>query len=78
MTDGDTLTPLVDREGVKVRLEGIDAPESTQAFGNKAKKHLKSLVISKDAKLNRTGKEKYGRMFVYLYVGGKEVKPANG
>lgn len=73
VTDGDTLTLLVDSEEVKVRLEGIDAPESTQAFGNKAKEHLKSLVISKDAKLKRTGKDKYGRMLGYLYIGGKEI-----
>jgi micrococcal nuclease len=35
IANDDTLTLLVDREQVKVRLEGIDAPEKAQPFGTK-------------------------------------------
>ena len=36
--DGDTITLLTaEKEQVKVRLEGIDAPELKQAFGNASK-----------------------------------------
>ena len=37
LADGDTITVLRDGTQVKIRLEGIDAPEKNQAFGNKAK-----------------------------------------
>ena len=33
ITDGDTIKVLINKETVKVRLEGIDAPESRQSFG---------------------------------------------
>jgi endonuclease YncB( thermonuclease family) len=33
ISDGDTLTVLHDRTPVKIRLDGIDAPEAGQAFG---------------------------------------------
>jgi micrococcal nuclease len=36
VADGDTLTLLVGKTQVKVRLEGIDAPERSQSFGTKA------------------------------------------
>ena len=36
--DGDTLTLLTpEKKQIKIRLEGIDAPELKQAFGTKAK-----------------------------------------
>lgn len=36
IADGDTLTVLVERQQVKIRLVEIDAPEKAQAFGNRA------------------------------------------
>ncbi len=37
VTDADTLTVLEDRTQAKIRLHGIDAPESGRDFGSKAK-----------------------------------------
>ena len=34
LADGDTITVLRDKSQVKIRLEGIDAPEKNQAFGS--------------------------------------------
>ncbi len=45
LADGDTITVLRDRTQVKIRLEGIDAPEKNQAFGNKAKVTLSDYVF---------------------------------
>jgi endonuclease YncB( thermonuclease family) len=41
VSDGDTITVLDDQKRqYKIRLEGIDAPESNQDFGSKAKQSL--------------------------------------
>lgn len=49
--DGDTIVILVDGREVVVRLEGIDCPEKTQAFGSKAKAFTSSLVYGQNARL---------------------------
>jgi endonuclease YncB( thermonuclease family) len=41
MSDGDTITVLDgSKQQHKMRLEGIDEPESAQAFGQKSKQSL--------------------------------------
>jgi endonuclease YncB( thermonuclease family) len=35
----------------KIRLEGLDAPESGQAFGSRAKELLSEKVFGKDVKI---------------------------
>lgn len=43
VSDGDTITLLDDRNNQhKIRLNGIDAPEKSQAFGQKSRAHLSS------------------------------------
>lgn len=37
VSDGDTITILVDKEQYKIRLHGVDCPEKRQAYGTKAK-----------------------------------------
>ena len=42
VTDGDTIVVInEDREQVRIRLYGIDAPESDQAFGDEATEFVK-------------------------------------
>jgi endonuclease YncB( thermonuclease family) len=46
----------------KIRLYGIDAPESHQAFGQKSKQHLSSLVFGEDVRdLEANRKQKKGK-----------------
>jgi len=50
VSDGDTVTVLDSTKTQhKIRLAGIDAPESKQAFGQASKKHLSDLVFGRDA-----------------------------
>lgn len=73
ISDGDTLTVLKDRAQIKVRLEGIDAPEKGQAFGAKAKTALSDLVASKIVSVHETGTDKYGRTLARVIVDGEDV-----
>lgn len=58
--DGDTLT-LVDRgRNVRVRLDGIDAPELSQRFGWAALRSLASICRGKDATVSERGKDEEG------------------
>ncbi|WP_063767886.1 thermonuclease family protein [Verrucomicrobium sp. BvORR106] len=68
--DGDTMTILTpDKTEVKIRLLGIDAPETGQPYGSAAKKSLSSLVFGREAHLHATGIDKYGRTLGQLHVG---------
>ena len=40
VADGETVTVFVNREQVKVKLDGIDSPESKQSFGTRSKQAL--------------------------------------
>lgn len=69
ITDGDTIKVLVNKESVTVRLEGIDAPESGQSFGKKAKEALAEMVASKTVTVKKTGTDRYGRTLGFVIVG---------
>ena len=54
VTDGDTITVLVDNTQLKIRLTGIDAPEQGQPYGNAAKERLSDLVFGKEGYVQTT------------------------
>jgi micrococcal nuclease len=61
IADGDTIEVLRDRQPVKVRLNGIDAPEKDQAFGTKARQFVSSLAFSQVVTVVELGKVRYDR-----------------
>lgn len=73
VTDGDTVRVLRGTETIKVRLEGIDAPEAKQAFGNRSKQYLSDQVFGKEARLDTTGQDRYGRTLGKLYLGETDI-----
>jgi micrococcal nuclease len=71
ITDGDTLTVLdTDEKQHKVRLEGIDAPESHQAYGTLARKALSAKTFQKDVVVETHGQDKYGRTLGHIFADG--------
>jgi micrococcal nuclease len=60
--DGDSINVTND-DGVvvNIRLYGIDAPESKQAFGYQAKKRLTQLVSRKTIRIENMDTDRYGR-----------------
>lgn len=73
VTDGDTLTLLVDGQPRKVRLAQIDAPESGQPWGGKAKTALSELAFGRDARVEVVDVDRYGRLVGEVYVGDVHV-----
>lgn len=62
VADGDTCT-LLDSSNTqhKIRLEGVDAPEKKQPFGQDAKAALSKMVFGKDVSVRVSKREKWGR-----------------
>lgn len=77
VSDGDTITVLTaTKDQVKVRLHGIDAPESKQPFGEKSRLALAELVAGKDATVTVETKDKYGRVVGRVIVGKTDANLA--
>lgn len=67
--DGDTYEILTqDNQNIKVRMEGIDAPEKEMPFHKVAKQYLSKLIFNKQVYLNKTGEDAYGRTLGYTYL----------
>ena len=57
----------------KMRLQGIDAPEKTQAFGQKSKQSLHQLIHNKQVTIEYQKKDKYGRTVGKVVHNGNDV-----
>jgi micrococcal nuclease len=73
VTDGDTITILVENQQIKIRLSEIDAPERKQAFGQKSKEALADLVFGKEVRVITHGNDRYGRTIGDVFVGQTNV-----
>jgi endonuclease YncB( thermonuclease family) len=71
--DGDTLTVLVGKQQVKVRLAEIDAPELRQAFGQRSKQSLADLCFQESAKVEQIARDRYGRSVGRVECAGMEA-----
>jgi len=62
ITDGDTFILLVNgKEQIKVRIDGIDAPEKGQAYGNRSKECLSSMIWGDSIIVQVSKTDRYGR-----------------
>jgi endonuclease YncB( thermonuclease family) len=74
VADGDTVTVLdATNTQYKIRLQGIDAPERAQAFGNKSKQSLHELVHGKQVTVDYQKKDKYGRVVGKILLNNNDV-----
>ena len=73
IADGDTLTILVDKQQLKIRLSDLDTPERKQPFGTRAKQALSDLAYGKQARVVEVTKDRYGRIVGRVYVDGIDV-----
>lgn len=73
--DGDTYDVLLQgNKTVRVRMEGIDAPEKGMPFYQKSKKYLSDLCFGKQIKIKITGVDNHERFLAYSYLkDGKEL-----
>jgi endonuclease YncB( thermonuclease family) len=74
VSDGDTITVLDDQKRQhKIRLEGIDAPESKQDYGSRAKQSLSDLVFGKTVTVTSSKRDRYGLVLGKVTLEGKNI-----
>lgn len=72
--DGDTVTALMPTtEHLRIRIAGIDAPESRQDFGTRSRQLLSRLVKGKFVQAEAVSQDRYGRYVSILTVDGADV-----
>lgn len=76
--DGDTIRCGTER----IRLSGIDAPETSacrpgrrcvEGDGRAARKALDIILRQGDLRMERLGRDRYGRTIAAVYAGGRNV-----
>ena len=74
VADGDTITVLTDeKKQIKVRLAEIDAPERGQAYGQRSRETLSTLVAGKGVTVNETDTDRYKRVLGFVLIDGINV-----
>jgi endonuclease YncB( thermonuclease family) len=78
VSDGDTLwiRPLShspQQRPIKLRLQGIDAPERCQAWGQQAQVALSNKVLNKEVRLQTRGQDDHARVLGNVWLGDEDV-----
>lgn len=74
ISDGDTITILDhNKQQHKIRLKGIDAPESHQPFGQKSKSNLSAMAFNRDVIAECGKQDKYKRRICKIIVNGQDI-----
>jgi endonuclease YncB( thermonuclease family) len=72
--DGDTVKVLSnDRQQIKCRLHGVDAPEKNQAYGQRSKDSLSEMVFQKVVDVAVVDQDQYGRSVCRISLNGVDI-----
>jgi endonuclease YncB( thermonuclease family) len=74
--DGDTYEVLLGGQVVRVRLLGVDAPESGQPFGPQAGDSARAVLQGRVVRLRRVSTDLYGRALGNLALPSGTARPA--
>lgn len=73
--DGNTLEIIgSDNEKRRIILAGIDSPELTQEYGDKARKFLEKIALEKDVIVQITGKDRTGTALAVVMIEDKDPR----
>ncbi len=76
VTDGDTIKVLDAQNTTRaIRLNGIDAPERSQPFGNVSRKNLEAMVAGQQVLVRSIKYDRYGRVVGDVWVQPRDCSP---
>jgi micrococcal nuclease len=75
VSDGDTLWVRLAEGGepVKVRFQGMDAPEGCQDWGPQASQALKARALHQNVQITTRARDDYGRLLARVSMGEEDV-----
>lgn len=74
VSDGDTIVVLdKSMSQHRIRLQGIDAPEKSQPFGQRSKEYLSSQVFNQEVQVEYEKRDKYGRLVGKVLVDSVDI-----
>lgn len=81
--DGDTLSATVDGRRERIRIAGIDAPETGKRArcraerqrGAEARRWLERRLAGARVTVELRGRDRYGRLLADVYADGRPVEP---
>ena len=69
IADGDSITIIdVDRTQHRIRINGIDAPEKAQPFGERSRQNMVRMVVDKNVIADCHKADRYGRQVCKVWV----------
>ena len=78
--DGDTIAVVENGRKIRVRLVGIDSPETSkgknkpaQPFNQKSKNYLSWLILNETIEIKSYGIDRYGRILGVVYYEGDNI-----
>jgi micrococcal nuclease len=71
ISDGDTIQVMHNGKAEKIRLYGVDCPESHQDFGERAKQFTAAMAFGKIADIKSIDTDRYGWTVGLVNVNGK-------
>jgi endonuclease YncB( thermonuclease family) len=78
IADGDTLEaiPAGESRRVRIRLQGVDAPELGEVFGRESMAYLRKLLSDQQVRVHGRDIDRYGRLVARVIVGGRDASVA--
>jgi endonuclease YncB( thermonuclease family) len=70
--DGDTFVLETVEGNLRIRMDGIDAPEKDQAFGRESKAFMEKYIY-KQCRVKTNGVDRYGRTIGTLFIKGENI-----
>lgn len=71
--DGDTIYLSAPGRELKIRLAGIDAPESNQPYGSESRTALAQMLNGKTVRVIAIDRDRYGRIVGRVYLGNLDI-----
>jgi micrococcal nuclease len=71
--DGDTLDVALSSGPIRVRMQGVDAPEQNQSGGRKAADWLRKRLAHQTVELEPVSQDRYGRMVAVINLSDRNI-----
>jgi endonuclease YncB( thermonuclease family) len=73
--DGDTFDVQLPRDDrrLRIRLQGVDAPEIDEVFGREATSYLRKLLVGRTVRVDGRDMDRYGRLVARVTVDGQDT-----